>query len=526
MRLLLVDLAGNFFPRWHAGADKPLSHARNWTLDRIRSIAGYHDRVVVCCEGRGPTWRKDKFAEYKANREPPPASLIEELRKTEEACDTEGWHVLRRDGFEADDLIASLAWWAAESDYRATILSDDKDFAQTLGPGVQMLKSDGTTRESHDVQASYGVAAGMMPQWQALCGDTADNVPGVRGCGPKTATRLLTEYGSIDGIVRAAHAGDYTGAMADKIKAADADGTLGMSLELVTLSTDALTDEECEAVLDEVERKPLATRGAPPIPDEEEDEMVDDDAGERAAIEGECEAATAPATVPVTTPEPAPMAQPAEQPQPQAQTVFAEPPPPAPSEPEHSALLQAVTAKTANGMAANYSKRLEPKSMKGAQWVANEIYESRMFPKKIKSPGDALAVIMAGSERGLGAMTSLMGIHIFDGVPLFSSHLIVGFAKAHHSCRYFRLVNSTATECTYETHREGSPEPERMTFTIDDAKTAGLVRKTRKGEPGMWQKWPGQMCRKQCKVELARSVYEDVVGGLYSPDEMGNEEVA
>jgi hypothetical protein len=171
-------------------------------------------------------------------------------------------------------------------------------------------------------------------------------------------------------------------------------------------------------------------------------------------------------------------------------------------------------------MSSGYSKRLEPKSMKGAQWVAEQIFNARLFSKKLKSVGDALAIIMAGAERGLGAMTSLMGIHIIEGMPAFSAHLIVGFAKAHPSCRYFRLVDSSPTSCTYETHRDGSPEPERLTFTLEDAKAAGLVHTTKNGAPGMWQKWPGQMCRKQCKVELARSVYEDVVGGLYSPEEL------
>ena len=164
---------------------------------------------------------------------------------------------------------------------------------------------------------------------------------------------------------------------------------------------------------------------------------------------------------------------------------------------------------------------LEPRTMKQAIWLAQEFAAQELFPKLGGWQG-YLAVIMMGRELGLGAMASLTNIDIVEGKPSPSWQLIVGFVQQHPDCEYFQLIESTRTSATYETKRRQNPAPTRLTYTIEDAKIAGLVKPL-----SGWERHPGPLCRKMCAVHLSRAVYPDnKVVGLYAPEEMGTEERA
>ena len=161
------------------------------------------------------------------------------------------------------------------------------------------------------------------------------------------------------------------------------------------------------------------------------------------------------------------------------------------------------------------SNRFEPQTLADAMRLADMIARSEMAPTGLRNKApDVLLVMMRGAELNLTVLQSLNSLHVINGKVGMSADLIVGRVKAHRLCRYFRLVESSDTKATYETLREGDPEPTRMTFTLDDAKRMGVLGKDN------WKMHTPDMLRARCKAKLSRAVYEDVVGGYYTPEEL------
>lgn len=162
--------------------------------------------------------------------------------------------------------------------------------------------------------------------------------------------------------------------------------------------------------------------------------------------------------------------------------------------------------------------KYEPRDITEAIDVAPRLVGSRLLPKGIATPEAALAIIMTGCELGLGTMASLRSIHIVEGKPTLSADAILAVIVSRREvCKYFRLVESTASVARYETLREGHPSPTAMSFTIDEAKTAGLLGKDN------WRKYPAAMLRARCIAALGRAVYPDLVLGVYESEELAPE---
>ena len=159
----------------------------------------------------------------------------------------------------------------------------------------------------------------------------------------------------------------------------------------------------------------------------------------------------------------------------------------------------------------------EPNNMSEGLALAKVLVASKMVPKALTTAEAAFVVMMTGRELGLSVGQSLRLIHVFDGKPILSAGLIVGMVQRHPSCEYFQVIDSSAESCTYETKRAGSPKPTRMTFTIADAKRAGLTGKDN------WTKYPMQMLQNRCGAMLARAAYPDVAAGLYDEDEIATQ---
>jgi hypothetical protein len=156
----------------------------------------------------------------------------------------------------------------------------------------------------------------------------------------------------------------------------------------------------------------------------------------------------------------------------------------------------------------------EPRDMSEGLELARHISASRLAPRGLK-PEDIFLVMAAGREYGWSTMRSLRSLYVIDGRVCMYADAILGLVKAAPCCLYFRLIESTATSATMETHRNGSPEPERMSYDEGDAKKAKLW-----GRQGPWTNYPADMLRARCAVRLARAVYPDIVGGIYAPDEL------
>ena len=153
----------------------------------------------------GPTFRHERYPEYKAHRPPMPEELVAQLPKARRLASAVGARVLERQGVEADDLIGTMAQQAGAAGYETVIVSADKDFMQLVGPGVRQWipparGGRGEWIDAAAVRARWGVGPEGMIDLFALMGDASDNVPGVRGIGPKTAADLLQRFGSLDGV--------------------------------------------------------------------------------------------------------------------------------------------------------------------------------------------------------------------------------------------------------------------------------------------------------------------------------------
>ncbi|MEG3002456.1 MAG: DNA polymerase I, partial [Comamonas sp.] len=143
----------------------------------------------------------------------------------------------RIDGVEADDVIATLAQTAAAQGINVIVSSGDKDLSQLVNEHVTIIDTmNGKKRDIAGVTAEFGVPPAKMIDFQALVGDTVDNVPGVTKVGPKTAAKWLDEYGSLDNLI--AHAADIKGVAGQNLRDAIASGQLALSRQLVTMKTD------------------------------------------------------------------------------------------------------------------------------------------------------------------------------------------------------------------------------------------------------------------------------------------------
>ena len=127
---------------------------------------------------------------------------------------------------------------------------------------------------------------------------------------------------------------------------------------------------------------------------------------------------------------------------------------------------------------------------------------------------EAAMLIITGHELGLSPAQSLRGIYVVSGKPVLSADLMVAVVRRSGLCESWRTVESTATRCTITTRRKGETHDATRTWTMDDAKRAGITGK------GTWSAYPAAMLRHRCAADLAREVFPDVLMGLYDPEEM------
>src|SRR5690625_2449954 len=164
------------------------------------------DYAAVAFDAPGPTFRHEAFAEYKAHRPAMPDDLRTQMPMLRELVEAMGLPIYELVGYEADDLLGTLAVKAKNAGKKAIILTGDKDALQLVDNSVEVLLTRrGITLIDHYdralVKESVGVEPEQVVDWKALVGDPSDNIPGVPGIGPKTAERLLGEFGSIEALL-------------------------------------------------------------------------------------------------------------------------------------------------------------------------------------------------------------------------------------------------------------------------------------------------------------------------------------
>lgn len=207
--LYLVDASGFIFRAFHALP--PLTDPKgtpvgavvgftNMLIRLLKDLNAHHVGVIFDAARRN--FRNDIYPAYKANRDETPPDLIPQFPLIREATRAFGFEPLEVDGYEADDLIAAYAREGRAQGYEVVIVSSDKDLMQLIRDGVSMydpLKQK--TLGAPEVMEKFGVTPDKVIEVQALIGDPTDNVPGVRGIGPKTAAELITEYGDLETLL-------------------------------------------------------------------------------------------------------------------------------------------------------------------------------------------------------------------------------------------------------------------------------------------------------------------------------------
>lgn len=224
--LLLVDGSSYLYRAFHALPD--LRNHKNEPTGAIHGVLNmlrrlhkdYHADYSACVfDAKGKTFRDELYPEYKAHRPSMPHDLAVQIEPLHACIHAMGWPMLIIDGVEADDVIGTLAKQAVKENVRCIISTGDKDIAQLVNPNITLVNTmSNEVLDEANVLVKFGVPPERMLDYLMLIGDTADNVPGVRKVGPKTAVKWLAQYGSLDNII--AHADEIKGVVGDNLREA------------------------------------------------------------------------------------------------------------------------------------------------------------------------------------------------------------------------------------------------------------------------------------------------------------------
>lgn len=209
--LYLVDVSSLFFRAYYA-ISSHLSSPKGLPTNALYGLLSMTDKfirenksenIVYCFDHEQPSFRTKIYSEYKANRGETPEDLKVQIPYIKKMIAALGIPIVERRGYEADDLIGSLALVAQKKNFEVVIVSGDKDFAQLVSSSVSLY--DPMKEVSYDVfgvQQKWGVHPDQINDYLAIMGDSSDNIPGVFGIGPKGAQKLLQEHGNLEQIYK------------------------------------------------------------------------------------------------------------------------------------------------------------------------------------------------------------------------------------------------------------------------------------------------------------------------------------
>lgn len=494
--VVLIDLSSIAHPIWHMSQNEPdPNHTSQRIVARVRALATDHPHVAVCCDS-GRSFRHELAPTYKANRPEHEAPLHHQIKLACEQLDADGFPIWSVRGFEADDIIASATAKALETpDATVLVVTSDKDLLQLVSPRVRVMQArDGSVFDEAAVVAKFTVRPDQIRDFLTLVGDASDNIKGAHRIGPKTAGELLQKYGDLDTVYAALsnHPTAFKPAMATALK--EFIGRLDETRALVTLRSDVPVPFETIAL----QRTPKAVEAMPAMEDDMDDEEPQ---------------------VPLPPDVPAPPIQPVI---PQASLPTAHvaangagnPSVPNGSEASGKSTTALTIREPEVLPAAPYERQLDPRSLREARIVATDLHASKLLSAYGTAQG-VLSTIMLGRELGLPTMAALRGVHIIEGKHSLSAQMMVALVLKSGMAEYFEPVSFDATQATFVTKRKGGRNEVTLTHTIEMAKTAGLLKPN-----SNWEKIPTDMLVARAQSRLCRLVYPDVVGGLYTPDEL------
>jgi DNA polymerase-1 len=222
--LLLVDGSSYLYRAFHAlpdlrGPRGEPTGAIHGVLNMLRRLLKEVPADYIACvfDARGKTFRDEMYADYKAKRPPMPDDLAVQIAPLKEAIVALGWPLLEIGGVEADDVIGTLAREAGQAGMKVVISTGDKDIAQLVNPHVTLVNTmSNEVLDIAGVEKKFGVGPERIIDYLTLVGDSVDNVPGVEKVGPKTAVKWLSQYGTLDSVVR--HAPEIGGVVGENLR--------------------------------------------------------------------------------------------------------------------------------------------------------------------------------------------------------------------------------------------------------------------------------------------------------------------
>lgn len=242
--LYLLDTHGLIFQMFHGisgNMSAPDGRPTNAVFGVTRALMELYDHgadyLIAVFDAPGPTFRNELSAEYKAHRPPPPPDLLIQEPMIHQVLNAMRIPILKMPGFEADDILATLAVEGAERGLEVFLCTSDKDCRQLLSERVRIRNlRKGESFDAENLLKEWGVRPEQVVDFQALVGDSVDNVKGVPGCGPKTAAKWLQAYQTLEGVI--ANAQNVGGPkLREALLQAIADGSLEQSRKLVRLDT-------------------------------------------------------------------------------------------------------------------------------------------------------------------------------------------------------------------------------------------------------------------------------------------------
>ncbi len=333
-----------------------------------------------------------------------------------------------------------------------------------------MFLADDVTIKLYDeamVEEEFGVPPHKLGDYLALVGDVSDNIAGIPGVGGKSAALILKEYGSINGLFGAAETGNHPwtelkslNRCATAISKFFNEGTielqcnrLGKNRVLVGLKTDLPVDME----------DVLRERKVEKLTNESEPEAMD--------------------------------------------AVFI-------GEPEEKKKETTAIAVKGTEAIQQFDASMNPTGMAGLYWLAKRAVDARMY-SKFSNVDMCLMAMLRGKDFGLSPTASLETLHVIDGKVCLPASFVVSLARKHPDCEYVDAVEIDDVHCKVETKRKSSDKVYSATFTIEEAKTAGLVKPR-----GAWEKYAQDMLYARAMTRLCRRIWTEALCGSYAVEEM------
>ncbi|MGA7540875.1 MAG: DNA polymerase I [Steroidobacteraceae bacterium] len=240
--LVLVDASSYLYRAFHAlpGLSNSRGEPTGAVLGVLNMLAKFlrecrPKRIALVFDAPGRTFRDDLFAEYKAHRTPMSDDLRAQIEPLLAILRAQGLPLLRIEGVEADDVIGTLACRAARAGQSVLISTGDKDMAQLVDGSITLINTmSNTVLDRAGVKAKFDVFPEQIIDYLALVGDSSDNIPGIEKVGPKTAAKLLAQYGTLDNLI--GHVEEVGGKVGENLRAGLQ--TLELSRKLATIHSD------------------------------------------------------------------------------------------------------------------------------------------------------------------------------------------------------------------------------------------------------------------------------------------------